>query len=132
MTSIGILYPGHSAEDDDGWAQEHLRGHGHDVALALVHTSVGEDAHRVDALLDLGGADRLAAGADQLPPGCAALVRTCTSGSDRTGADAVLLPDTALHALRWVEDLESALGTVVLIADPVPAGGDAALLGAAR
>ncbi|OLT39404.1 hypothetical protein BJF86_08190 [Serinicoccus sp. CNJ-927] len=92
MTSIAI-FPGHRAEDDDGWAQEHLRGHGHDVALALVHTSVGEDAHRVDALL---------------------------------------LPDTALHALRWVEDLESALGTVVLIADPAPAGGDAALLGAAR
>lgn len=115
MTTIGILYPGHSAEDDSAWAQEHLCGLGHDVALPLVHTSVGEDAHRVDALLDLGGADRLAAGADQLPPGCAALVWACTSGSFVCGP---------AGAREQVDQLARHCG--------VPAGGDATLLGAAR
>ena len=46
--TLGMLYPGYSAEDDYP-AIERILG---DVAIPLVHTSVGEDAHRVDALLD--------------------------------------------------------------------------------
>lgn len=227
MSTIGILYPGHSAEDDYPWLEERLRGEGYAVRLPLVHTSVGEDAHRVDALLDLGGPDRLAHGADQLLRGARpdAVVWACTSGSfvfgwegahaqvaelaartgvpttstslafvqacrhlgltrvavaasypqdvaqafvdflgragiavtamgshdiitaaevgtlgrdavlalagsvDATGAEAVLVPDTALHTLAWLEDLEEATGRVVLTANQVSVHEGLALAG---
>src|SRR5919109_1836748 len=84
-TTVGLLYPGHAAEDDYPLAEKLL---GPDVALPVVHTSVGEDAHRVDALLDLGGADRLAEGAEMLRPlGVDAVVWACTSGSFVFGWD---------------------------------------------
>jgi maleate cis-trans isomerase len=41
------------------------------------------------------------------------------SAVDRSGADAVLVPDTAMHTLAWVEDLEAALGLPVLTANQV-------------
>lgn len=216
MTTVGLLYPGHSAEDDYA-VLESLWGER--VRLPLVHTSVGEDAHRVDALLDLGGPERLLAGAEELvrehrPD---ALVWACTSGSfvfgwdgarrqveelaratslptsstsiafveaaralglervvaaasypqdvaerfvdflahagievtglsshgivtaaevgtlgreqvleivagaGRADADAVLVPDTAMHTLAWLEDLEEAAGVPVLTANQVTA-----------
>jgi maleate cis-trans isomerase len=78
-TTVGLLYPGYAAEDDYPLAEKLL---GPDVALPVVHTSVGEDAHRVDALLDLGGPDRLAEGARRLRPlGVDSVVWACTSGS---------------------------------------------------
>lgn len=218
MPTIGILYPGHSAEDDYPALEARLRVAGHDIALPLVHTSVGEDAHRVDALLDLGGHERLAEGADRLltaAPQVQAVVWACTSGSfvfgwdgahrqvaglarhtglpttstslafvhacralalqrvavaasypqdvaqafvdllgragigvsamgsndivtaaqvgtltceqvlqiaggvDLVGADALLIPDTAMHTLEWVERLEAELGIIVLTANQV-------------
>lgn len=231
MSTLGILYPGHSAEDDYAWCEARLRREGHTVSLPLVHTGVGEDAHRVDALLDLGGPGRLAEGADRLlrgPQGSpgphdAAAARThpdvlvwaCTSGSfvfgwegahqqvaelalhtglpttstslafvqacrrldlnrvavaasypqdvaqafvdflghagievtamgshdivtaaevgtlgreevlalaagvDATDAEAVLVPDTAMHTLSWLDDLEAITGQVVLTANQV-------------
>ncbi|WP_256839654.1 maleate cis-trans isomerase family protein [Ornithinimicrobium faecis] len=80
MPTIGLLYPGHSAEDDYPQLEARL---GSDLRLPLVHTSVGEDAHRVDALLDLGGTDRLAEGArvlvEQHSPDV--VMWACTSGS---------------------------------------------------
>ncbi|HLS46376.1 MAG TPA: maleate cis-trans isomerase [Ornithinicoccus sp.] len=80
MPTIGLLYPGHSAEDDYTALEERV---GSDLRLPLVHTSVGEDAHRVDALLDLGGTERLAQGArtlvDQHAPD--SIMWACTSGS---------------------------------------------------
>jgi maleate cis-trans isomerase len=75
-TTVGILYPGYAAEDDYPWLERTL-----EVRLPLVHTSVGEDAHRVDALLDLGGPDRLAEGAAALPSSIDAVMWACTSGS---------------------------------------------------
>ncbi|MQA16438.1 MAG: maleate cis-trans isomerase [Pseudonocardiaceae bacterium] len=75
--TVGILYPGHSAEDDYPTAQRLL---GPDVRLALVHTEMREDAHRLDALLDIGGDDVLAAGAARLPR-LDSIVWACTSGS---------------------------------------------------
>ncbi|OSC38842.1 maleate cis-trans isomerase [Mycobacterium decipiens] len=52
------------------------------VRLPVVITSVGEDAHRVDALLDLGGAERLAVGAARLATEKPDTVMwACTSGS---------------------------------------------------
>lgn len=224
MTTVGLLYPGHSAEDDFPALEARLDGA---VRLPLVHTSVGEDAHRVDALLDLGGPERLLAGARELverhrPD---ALMWACTSGSfvfgwdgarrqveeiaeatglptsstsiafvnavrdlglervsvaasypedvaqhfvaflerggievtamgshgivtaaevgtlgrdqvaaivagaDRDGAQAVLVPDTAMHTLAWIEDLEQVAGIPVLTANQVTVREGLRLLG---
>jgi len=77
--TVGLLYPGYAAEDDFPRLALRL---GPGVRLPVVHTSVGEDAHRVDALLDLGGEDRLAAGVPELGQlGVDAVVWACTSGS---------------------------------------------------
>jgi maleate cis-trans isomerase len=212
-TTVGFLYPGYAAEDDYPLAAGLL---GPDVALPAVHTSVGEDAHRADALLDLGRADRLAEGVPALhDAGAQSVVWACTSGSfvfgwdgareqvaglaaasglpasstsfafvraaaalglrrvavaatyprdiaesfaaflaaggldvvglsdqgivtaeevgtlgrddvlaiaadhDRKDAEAVLLPDTALHSVAWLEALEDRLGKAVLTANQV-------------
>ena len=83
--TIGLLYPGHSAEDDYPALEERLDGA---IRLPLIHTSVGEDAHRVDALLDLGSAPRLAEGAKALEPYAPdAVMWACTSGSFVFGWD---------------------------------------------
>ena len=46
--TIGMLYPGFGAEDDYPFMEELL---GEGIHLPLVHTSVGVDAHEVQALL---------------------------------------------------------------------------------
>lgn len=79
MSTIGFLYPGYGAEDDYPYMQSLMP---EDVTLKLIHTSVGVDAHEVDALLDLGRSERLLAGAEELrrdhPD---AVLWACTSGS---------------------------------------------------
>ncbi|WP_434589897.1 maleate cis-trans isomerase family protein [Streptomyces sp. A5-4] len=85
MTAVGFLYPGHSAEDDYPRIEMLLDS---DVRLPLVHTDIGEDAHRVDALLEMGSAPRLAAGVEELRlAGAEAVVWACTSGSFVLGWD---------------------------------------------
>lgn len=81
MSSVGLLYPGHSAHDDFPALQARLGAAG--PRLPLVHTSVGTDAHRVDDLLDLGSSERLLAGARDLivDHHVDALMWACTSGS---------------------------------------------------
>ena len=210
--AIGFLYPGHSAEDD----YPVIEGMLGDVRLPVVHTLMREDAHRVDALLDVGGADVLAEGARTLAGlEVRAAVWACTSGSfvfgwegaadqvagvreaagapasstsfafvnaarhlglrrvavaatypsdvaerfvgflgragievvalscrgiitaaevgtlgrdevldfvaanDHPDAEAVLVPDTALHTVAWLDDLEARLGKPVLTANQV-------------
>jgi maleate cis-trans isomerase len=84
-TTVGLLYPGFGAEDDFPALERRLGGV---VRLPLVHTSVGEDAHRVDALLDLGSAERLAEGARELAGRTPdAVMWACTSGSFVFGWD---------------------------------------------
>jgi maleate cis-trans isomerase len=84
MTNVGFLYPGYSAEDDYPTV-ERLLG---DVRMPVVHTLMRTDAHRVDALLDIGGEDVLAAGARELKAlGVDAAVWACTSGSFVFGWD---------------------------------------------
>lgn len=214
LATVGVLYPGHSAEDDYALLQERLG----DVAFEVQHTDIGEDAHRVDALLRMGGPDRLADGARALAPaGVDSVLWACTSGSfvfgwegahaqaaavgdllgvpaastsiafaqaaialglrrvavaatypedvalafvdflaraglavvqtashgivtaaevgtlgrddavsiatsaDHVDAEAVLLPDTALHTLAWLDELEQAVGKPVLTANQVTA-----------
>ncbi|MEU1851768.1 decarboxylase [Streptomyces sp. NPDC019990] len=85
MTALGFLYPGHSAEDDYPRIEQLL---GSDIRVDLVHTDIGEDAHRVDALLEMGSAGRLAAGVQELRhAGAEAVVWACTSGSFVYGRD---------------------------------------------
>lgn len=213
--AIGLLYPGYSAQDDYPALERRLGDAG--PRLPLRHTSVGEDAHRVDALLDLGSAERLTAPAQDLVrhDGAQCVLWACTSGSfvfgwegahrqalqvsdacgvpasstslafvaacralgltrvavaasypqdvathfrdflahgdievtalgshgivtavevgtlgrddvlrlaagvDRSGAQAVLVPDTAMHSLAWLPDLEEHLGLPVLTANQV-------------
>lgn len=225
MPTVGLLYPGYGAEDDFPQLERRLGG---ELRLPLVHTSVGEDAHRVDALLDLGGADRLAEGAKTLVAehqpesvmwactsgsfvfgwegaqaqvddlrqvtglptsstslafvdACHALglqrvsvaasyprdvaehfvallrrggvqvtamgthgivtaaevgtlgyeqVESIVTGADLTGgAEAVLVPDTAMHSLQWVDRLEAAAGMPVLTANQVTVWQGLKLLG---
>lgn len=215
MPTVGLLYPGFGAEDDFPRLERRLDT---GLRLPLVHTSVGEDAHRVDALLDLGGAGRLEEGAKALVAehspdsvmwactsgsfvfgwegaheqvralaeatglptsstslafveACRALgvervsvaasyptevaqhfvdflrrggvevtamgshgivtaaevgtlgypqVEAIATGADRSGgAEAVVVPDTAMHSLEWVDRLESAVGLPVLTANQV-------------
>lgn len=79
MTALGFLYPGHSAEDDYPRIEQLL---GSDIRVDVVHTDIGEDAHRVDALREMGAPERLAAGVEQLRlTGAEAVVWACTSGS---------------------------------------------------
>ncbi|WP_405480985.1 decarboxylase [Streptomyces sp. NBC_00009] len=79
MTAVGFLYPGHSAEDDYPRIEVLIDS---DVRLSVVHTDIGEDAHRVDALIEMGSPQRLAAGVEELRlSGAEAVVWACTSGS---------------------------------------------------
>ncbi|MFE7115768.1 decarboxylase [Streptomyces sp. NPDC057654] len=82
--TVGFLYPGYSAEDDYPRLESLIGG----VRLPLVHTDIGEDAHRVDALLEMGSAARLAAGVAELRrQGAGAVVWACTSASFVFGWD---------------------------------------------
>ena len=224
MPTIGLLYPGSSAADDFPRLEQRL---GTDVRLPVVHTSVGEDAHRVDALLDLGSTERLAEGAralvaehrpDSIMWACTsgsfvfgwegahdqvrelqdrtgvptsstslAFVEACRAlsvgrvsvaasyprdvaehfvaflghggiavtalgsqgivtaaevgtlgyeqveaiaiGADVSGAEAVLVPDTAMHSLQWIDKLEAAVGLPVLTANQVTVWQGIRLLG---
>ncbi|MEU5536212.1 decarboxylase [Streptomyces sp. NPDC020362] len=79
MTALGFLYPGHSGEDDYPRIEQLL---GSDIRVDLVHTDIGEDAHRADALREMGSAARLAAGVEELRLiGVETVVWACTSGS---------------------------------------------------
>ncbi|MDJ1133295.1 maleate cis-trans isomerase family protein [Streptomyces iconiensis] len=80
--AVGFLYPGYSAEDDYPRLERILAQAGADVRLPLVHTDIGEDAHRVDALLEMGSAARLAAKVEEAKGhGIQAVVWACTSAS---------------------------------------------------
>jgi maleate cis-trans isomerase len=86
--TVGFLYPGYSAEDEYPTMERLLAGSGRAARLPVVHTLMREDAHRVDALLDIGGDDVLGDGARALREvGVDAVVWACTSGSFVFGWD---------------------------------------------
>jgi maleate cis-trans isomerase len=93
--TVGILYPGYSAEDDYPLAESLLGG----PRLPLVHTLMREDAHRVDALLDIGGDDVLADGVRALGGPLSSVVWACTSGSFVFGWDGATAQVAALGAV---------------------------------
>ena len=111
MPTIGLLYPGFSAEDDFSQLEQRL---GDDLHLPVVHTTVGEDAHRVDALLDLGASDRLAEGAKTLveehQPD--SVMWACTSGSFVFGWEGAHQQADELHALTGVPTSSTSLAFV--------------------
>ncbi|MGC3000149.1 maleate cis-trans isomerase family protein [Streptomyces sp. G35A] len=85
MTALGILYPGHFADDDYPRMEQLL---GSDIRVDLVHTEIGEDAHRVDALRQMGSPERLATGLQELRlAGAEAVVWASSSGSFVQGFD---------------------------------------------
>lgn len=107
---VGILYPGHAAEDDYPLAQELL---GPGVRLPVVHTEMPEDAHRVDALLEIGHDDRLAAGAKQLSAHePQAVVWACTSGSFVFGWDGAHAQAAALAEAAGTPAASTSIGFV--------------------
>ena len=78
---LGFLYPDHAAEDDLPWLVEHLFPDG-SVVADVVHTTIGEDAHTVEALTETGSRRRLDEGAQRLRRSHASVaVWACTSGS---------------------------------------------------
>ncbi|MET7637742.1 decarboxylase [Streptomyces sp. NPDC005438] len=80
--AVGFLYPGYSAEDDYPRLEGILADAGARVRLPLVHTDIGEDAHRVDALLEMGSARRLADRVEEVKRhDVQAVVWSCTSAS---------------------------------------------------
>jgi len=98
---VGILYPGYAAERDYD-TLDALLG---EPVFRVVHTSIGEDAHREDALLDMGAPERLREGASRLREhGVAAAMWACTSGSFVYGWDG---------ARRQVAEVEDFLGAPV-------------------
>ncbi|QDP97192.1 maleate cis-trans isomerase [Microlunatus elymi] len=79
MITIGLLYPGHSAEDDFAVAEQRFHP---DLRLPLVHTAMDSDAHRPEELRAWGSADALELGAAALSPDRPdAIIWACTSGS---------------------------------------------------
>jgi maleate cis-trans isomerase len=101
LKRIGILYPGYAAEDDYQLLSERCAGA---ARFEVAHTSIGEDAHREDALLEMGSSGRLLEGARRLPSGISAVVWACTSGSFIYGWEG---------AQRQAAELEGALGLPV-------------------
>jgi maleate cis-trans isomerase len=76
---LGFLYPGYSAEDDYPRIAPTVDP---PVEVSVVHTTIGEDAHREDALLDVGSGWRLHEGATELKRcGVHSAMWACTSGS---------------------------------------------------
>jgi maleate cis-trans isomerase len=100
VTTVGFLYPGYSAEDDYPTIERLL---GENVRTPLVHTLMRTDAHRVDALLDIGGDDVLADGARELRKlDVSAVVWACTSGSFVFGWDGAAAQVAAVREVAGV------------------------------
>jgi len=88
MITIGLLYPGYSAEDDFAVAETIISNAITGLRLPLVHTAMASDAHRPEELRAWGRASVLAEGAAELQPEDPdALMWACTSGSFVFGWD---------------------------------------------
>lgn len=78
MTTIGLLYPGYSAEGDYAVAEKIIG----ELRLPIAHTAMDSDAHRPEELRAWGQASVLADGATELEPyQPEAILWACTSGS---------------------------------------------------
>ncbi len=111
--TVGVLYPGYSAQDDYPRMQHLL---GEDIRLPLVHTEMRVDAHRVDALLDIGSDAVLAEGARALGPQQPdAVVWACTSGSFVFGWDGATAQVDALREVAGVPATSTSFAFVAAV-----------------
>ncbi|MEF3119913.1 maleate cis-trans isomerase [Kocuria flava] len=84
MTTVAILYPGHSAEDEFPALEKLVP----EASFPVIHTWEGSTDHDVEALLTLGSRENLAPSAERargLSPDAA--MWACTSGSFVYGRD---------------------------------------------
>lgn len=110
MPTAGMLYPGSSAEDDYP-ALERLLGQ--QVRLPLVYTFVREDAHRVEALREMGSVEVLADGGRRMRDrGVDSVVWACTSGSFVFGLQGAREQVQQLQAVTGVPTSSAALAFV--------------------
>jgi maleate cis-trans isomerase len=113
MTALGILYPGHPAEDDYPRIEQLL---GSDIRVDLVRTE-GEErlrgATREDVLRELGAPQRLAAGVEELRlAGAEAVVWASTEGSFVHGWDGALEQARSLAVAAGMPASSTAIGFV--------------------
>lgn len=128
QSTVVMLYPGFSAQDEYGWLEQRLPG----VRLPVEHTMHGPTDHEVDALLALGARERL------VPAGTRArhlhspdaVMWACTSGSFVYGAkgmhrqarwlaDAAKVPASST-SIAFIEALRFLRVTTVAIAATYP------------
>lgn len=108
--TVGMVYPGHAAEDEYPAAARTL-----DVHLPVAHV-YGTDLHAVPELLDLGSPERLAGGAEQLArhrPD--AVMWACTSGSFVYGRDGAREQAAALARVTGVPTSSTGLAFVAAL-----------------
>lgn len=107
---LGFLYPGYAAEDDYPRAGRIL---GSGVDLRVVHTTIGEDVHREEALRDTGSLGRLLSGAEELSShDVASVVWACTSGSFVFGLDGARDQAAALERASGLPSSSTSLAFV--------------------
>ena len=100
LLDIGIIYPLHGAEDDYYSMADMLVP---PVELRFAHTEA-VDLHMVEMCLDTGSREH---------------VLRFALENDHPDAQAVLIPDTALHTVAFLSELEAHLGKTVLTANQV-------------
>ncbi len=110
-TTVGIIYPGHAAEDEYPAAARLL---GVDLPVAHVH---GTDLHAVAELVDLGNPERLAEGAAALAAHRPqAVMWACTSGSFVLGPDGARAQTEALSRAAGVPAASTSQSFVAALA----------------
>lgn len=109
LTRIGILYPGYAAEGDFELLNRRLAGA---ASFDVVHTTIRDDTHSEDSLLDMGSSERLLEGARRLPSGVASIVWACTSGSFIYGWEGAKAQATELQEALGVPASSTSLAFV--------------------
>ncbi len=143
MTTLGVLYPGHAAEDDYAIGGDLLLA---PVDILIVHTRVDDDMNTIEDARRTGESERLSDGVHELRTRCAAthqrldaVLWACTAGSFVFGlagardqarriSDAAAAPATST-SLAFVEATHALGIRRVAVAATYPAE-EAALFGA--
>jgi maleate cis-trans isomerase len=107
MVTVGLLYPGHSAEDDYPALEARSAGGAEVVAMG---------SHGIITAAEVGTLAK-----EQ--------VIEMVRAADHPDAEAVLVPDTAMHTLAIIDELEAAIGKPVLTANQVTVWKGLQLLG---
>ncbi len=113
IARLGFLYPGHSGEDDYPRMGAMIEP---PVHVDVVHTTIGEDAHREDALRDAGDERRLLAGAEVLRRhGVDVAMWACTSGSFIFGLEGARAQAAAIQKFLEVPVSSTSLAFVAAL-----------------